>query len=142
MKDGVSSSSNVISGGEDTLEGGPINEGVLWRGHISRSSMGSSSSVNSAGSNSSWKGGSGNSNTQADEFNYSSNPTYIDENTGKIVVIPDNRDLSQLGKKSFSFITSVGMYNANDDLLAVAKLSRPVEKNDEKDLTIRVRLDY
>ena len=34
------------------------------------------------------------------------------------------------------------MYDANDNLLAVAKLSRPIEKNDEKDITIRVRLDF
>ena len=34
------------------------------------------------------------------------------------------------------------LYNANEELLAVAKLSRPVMKNDEKDLTFRVRLDF
>jgi hypothetical protein len=34
------------------------------------------------------------------------------------------------------------MYDANDNLLAVAKMSRPIEKNDEKDLTVRVRLDF
>lgn len=62
MKDGVSSSSQVIGGGEDPLDGGSVTEGGLWRGHISRSSMGSSSSVNSAGSNSSWKGGANSSN--------------------------------------------------------------------------------
>ena len=45
-------------------------------------------------------------------------------------------------KKSFSFVTTVGLYDANEQLLAVAKLSRPVEKNDEKDLTFRVRLDF
>ncbi|MAG25311.1 hypothetical protein CMI47_07000, partial [Candidatus Pacearchaeota archaeon] len=45
-------------------------------------------------------------------------------------------------QKSFSFFTSVGLYDANDNLVAVAKLSRPIEKNNEKDLTIRVRLDF
>ena len=45
-------------------------------------------------------------------------------------------------QRSFSFITTVGLYDANDNLLAVAKLSRPIEKNDEKDLTVRVRLDF
>jgi hypothetical protein len=34
------------------------------------------------------------------------------------------------------------LYDTAGDLLAVAKLSRPIEKNDEKDLTIRVRLDF
>jgi len=74
----------------------------------------------------------------ADEFNFSSNPTYTD-GAGKIAVI----DESQRGiQKSFSFVTTIGLYDANEKLLAVAKLSRPVEKNDEKDLTFRVRLDF
>ncbi len=74
----------------------------------------------------------------ADEFNFSTNPTYTNTE-GRIVVI----DESQIGiQKSFSFVTTVGLYNANEDLLAVAKLSRPVMKNDEKDLTFRVRLDF
>ena len=74
----------------------------------------------------------------ADEFNYSSNPTYTDNN-GRVVVIDETQQGIQ---KSFSFITTVGLYDANEQLLAVAKLSRPVEKNDEKDLTFRVRLDF
>ena len=74
----------------------------------------------------------------ADEFNYSSNPTYTDTQ-GRIIVI----DESQQGvQKSFSFVSTIGLYDANEQLLAVAKLSRPVEKNDEKDLTFRVRLDF
>jgi hypothetical protein len=74
----------------------------------------------------------------ADEFNYSSNPTFTD-NDGRIVVIDTNAEDTQ---KAFTFITTIGLYDAADNLLAVAKLSRPVEKNDEKKLTFRVRLDY
>jgi len=74
----------------------------------------------------------------ADEFNYSTNPTYTDS-SGRIVVV----DATQTNfQKAFSFVTSVGLYDANSELLAIAKLSRPVEKNDEKDLTFRVRLDF
>lgn len=72
----------------------------------------------------------------ADEFNYSSNPTYVDAN-GKIVVV-DN----PLVENPFTFITTIGLYAADDTLLAVAKLSRPVEKSPDKELTFRVRLDY
>ena len=75
----------------------------------------------------------------ADEFNYSSNPTYVDGVSNKIRVIEVGQESTQ---KAFCFITTVGLYDANDNLLAVAKLSRPVEKNNEKDLTIRVRLDF
>ena len=74
----------------------------------------------------------------ADEFNFSSNPTYTDSQ-GRIVVIDESEAGNQ---KSFSFITTVGLYDSNEELLATAKLSRPVEKNDEKDLTLRVRLDF
>ena len=74
----------------------------------------------------------------ADEFNYSSNPTFRNTN-GELIVIDPGDDT---GQRTFSFVTTVGLYNSNNELLGVAKLSRPVEKNDEKDLTVRVRLDF
>jgi len=74
----------------------------------------------------------------ADEYNFSTNPTYTDS-AGRIKAIrTGNENL----EKAFSFITTVGLYDSSEELLAVAKLSRPVEKNDEKDLTFRVRLDF
>ena len=74
----------------------------------------------------------------ADEFNYSSNVTFTDADN-RIVVIDEGQEETQ---RTFSFVTSIGLYDANDNLLAVAKLSRPVEKNDEKDVTFRIRLDF
>ena len=55
----------------------------------------------------------------ADEFNYSSNPTYTNA-SNKLVVIDQGQEDVQ---RSFSFISTVGLYDANDNLLAVAKLS-------------------
>jgi len=74
----------------------------------------------------------------ADEFNYSSNPTYVADDD-RVVVIDEGQEDTQ---RSFTFPTTVGLYDANDNLLAVAKMSRPIEKNDEKDITVRVRLDF
>lgn len=74
----------------------------------------------------------------ADEFNYSSNPSYLDDD-GRIVVIDEGQEDTQ---KSFTFITSVGLYDSFDNLLAVGKVSRPVLKDSERDLTIKIRLDY
>lgn len=74
----------------------------------------------------------------ADEFNYSTNPTYTDSD-GKIIVINSGQDATQ---RSFTFPTTIGLHNDSGELLAVAKLSRPIEKNDEKDITFRVRLDF
>ena len=74
----------------------------------------------------------------ADEFNFSSNPTYTDSDN-KIVVIDSGQEDTQ---RSFTFPTTVGLHDQFGNLLAVAKLSRPIEKNDEKDLTFRIRLDF
>jgi hypothetical protein len=73
-----------------------------------------------------------------DEFNYSSNPTFTDSD-GRINVIDLNQESTQ---KPFSFVTTVALHNSKDEIMAVAKLSRPVEKNNEKDITFRVRLDF
>lgn len=73
----------------------------------------------------------------SDRFNYSSNPTYTD-NDGRIVVIDPGQEDIQRG---FSFITSVGLYDADNNLLAVAKTSRPILKNYQREFSIKVRLD-
>jgi hypothetical protein len=41
-----------------------------------------------------------------------------------------------------AFVTSVGLYNDNNDLLAVAKLSRPLLKDFTKESLVRIKLDY
>ena len=74
----------------------------------------------------------------ADEFNYSSNPTFIDSSQ-RIVVIDQGQEDTQ---DTFTYVTTVGLYDASNNLLAVAKLSRPVEKSPERDLTFRIRLDF
>lgn len=77
-------------------------------------------------------------NLSADEFNYSSNPTFVDSDS-RITVIDQGQEESQ---RSFVFVTSVGLYDANNNLLAVAKTSRPILKSDERNLTLKLRLDF
>ena len=68
------------------------------------------------------------------EFNYSSNPTYL---TGsKIRVKIDATD------DPVSYITTVGLYNDRRELLAIAKVSEPLKKTPDTEFTLRVRLDY
>ena len=74
----------------------------------------------------------------ADEFNYSTNPTFVDS-SNRIRVIDSGQENFQ---RTFTMPTTVGLHDQFGNLLAVAKLSRPIEKNDEKDITIRVRLDF
>jgi len=68
------------------------------------------------------------------KFNYSSNPTYVSES--KIRVKNNASDVP------VAYCTTVGLYNARNELLAVAKLSEPLKKTPQNELTIRVRLDY
>lgn len=74
----------------------------------------------------------------ADEFNYSTNPTFVDDNS-RIRVIDAGQENFQ---RTFTMPTTVGLHDQFGNLLAVAKLSRPIEKNDEKDITVRIRLDF
>lgn len=74
----------------------------------------------------------------ADEFNYSTNPTFVDS-VGRIRVIDNGQEDVQ---RTFTMPTTVGLHDEFGNLLAVAKFSRPVEKGDERDLTVRVRLDF
>ncbi len=68
------------------------------------------------------------------KYNYSSNPTYT--SGSKIQV----KDLAS--DPPISYITTVGLYNSQNELLATAKLSEPLKKDPTNELTLRVRLDY
>ena len=72
---------------------------------------------------------------RSDEFNYSANPSMIDGTSGDIrhtVLINSPR----------TYVTTVGLYNDNNDLLAVAKLSKPLQKDFTKEALVRIKLDY
>jgi len=68
------------------------------------------------------------------DFNYSSNPTYLSDS--KIVVKNNSIDAP------VAYITGVGLYSPDNELMAVAKLSEPLKKDPTNELTLRVRLDY
>ena len=68
------------------------------------------------------------------DFNYSSNQTYL--SSSKMVVKTTANDMP------VSYVTSVGLYSPDNELLAVAKLSEPLKKDPSTEFTIRVRLDY
>ena len=68
------------------------------------------------------------------EFNYSANKTYLSQSK---IRVKDN-----VSDMPVSYITTVGMYSADNELLAVAKLSEPLKKDPTNEITLRVRLDY
>jgi hypothetical protein len=69
------------------------------------------------------------------EFNYTTNPSFIASSTGEVIY-------SQFINNPQTYITTVGLYNDANELLAVAKLSRPLVKDFTKEALIRVKLDF
>ena len=68
------------------------------------------------------------------QFNYTTNPSFVDNN--------GNVNIDSFIDNPTTYITTVGLYNNNNDLVAVAKLSQPVTKDFTKEALIRVKLDY
>lgn len=69
------------------------------------------------------------------EFNYSNNPTFYDETTGAVIqpaFIQDPR----------TYPTTFGLYNDNLELLAVGKATRPLPKGFDKEVNVKLRLDF
>jgi hypothetical protein len=69
------------------------------------------------------------------EFNFSNNPTFVTGSTGEFVNPTFEKD-------PHVYITSVGLYNDANELLAVAKTSKPIEKSFDKEVAIKVKLDF
>jgi hypothetical protein len=69
------------------------------------------------------------------EFNYSANPSYISGSTGELV-------FDDFVNNPTTYITTVGLYNDENELLATAKLSKPLKKDFTKEALIRVKLDF
>lgn len=70
-------------------------------------------------------------------YNYTNNPScYTVNNEGTRTI------LTAFEEVPITYPTTIGLYNDNNELLAVAKLSRPIQKGEDKRVTVRVRLDY
>jgi hypothetical protein len=79
------------------------------------------------------------------EYNYSNNPTFVISNTEAI----SSGTPQDVGKVRFSdfytnpkvYITTVGLYNDNNDLVAVAKLSQPLLKDFTNECLVKIKID-
>lgn len=69
------------------------------------------------------------------DFNYSTNSTFVDSD-GRIIVT------SGTDNQTRSYISTIGLYDINDNLLAVAKTSEPVKKGPDSEIVFRVKLSY
>lgn len=68
-------------------------------------------------------------------FNFSNNPTFITGSLGDL----RNQDMI---KNPTVYFTTIGLYNNNNELLAVAKLSQPLKKTFTNEALVRVKLDF
>ena len=69
------------------------------------------------------------------EFNYSNNPTFFDPTTGAIAE-------TDFRMNPVVYLTSIGLYNASNECVAIGKVSSPLPKSFAKEILIRVRLDW
>jgi hypothetical protein len=69
------------------------------------------------------------------EFNFSNNPTFVTGSVGAFVNPTFEND-------PHVYITTVGLYDDANELLAVAKTSQPIEKSFDKEIAIKVKLDF
>ena len=69
------------------------------------------------------------------EFNFSNNPTFVSGSDGSFVESTFERDPK-------TYITTIGLYNDANEMLAVAKTSQPIAKSFDKEVLIAVKLDF
>lgn len=72
---------------------------------------------------------------KAAQFNFSNNPTFVTGSDGDI------RQSTFIGDPK-TYITTVGLYNDRQELLAVAKLSKPLLKSFVREALIKVKIDF
>jgi hypothetical protein len=77
---------------------------------------------------------------QNHEFNFSTQPNFI--SSTRNITGSSDATLNDFVQTPPTYITSVGLYNDNNELLAVAKLSKPLKKDFTTEALIRVKLDF
>lgn len=73
---------------------------------------------------------------KSEEFNFSNNPSYVSGSYGFVKPRLKNNDFG------LTYITTIGLYDDEENLVAVAKLSRPIKKTIEKEMVIKIRIRY
>jgi hypothetical protein len=76
------------------------------------------------------------------EFNYSANPTFVNVSGAILTKFKGTNTLPSENELSKTYITSVGLYNAVGECLAVGKLTQPLQKNKNTPISLKMRLDF
>ncbi len=92
------------------------------------------------------------------QINYSNNPTYLSSSvifahSGSRSYFEDSKiKIKNILSSSYTnyspsfkpvtYISKVGIYDKNKNLIAIAKVARPVKKTEDRDLTFKLKLDF
>ena len=80
---------------------------------------------------------------RANEYNYSLNPSLLKKyGQNKVLTLGDNDYKDFVTSSNFSpYVSTVGLYNENQDLIAIGKLSQPLPTSQTTDTTILINID-
>jgi len=95
------------------------------------------------------------------ELNYSSNPSYIDQTTDSAFVFysssagyieNDKQTIKNTVKSPYvsptgsykpqTFISKIGIFDKDKNLIGIAKVANPVKKTEDRELTFKLKLDF
>lgn len=95
--------------------------------------------------------------SEKNQQNFSTNPTFLESSSLKSQVtdrtyLQAQKNIKNINKSDFTnhsasfesntYITKVGIYDENKNLIAIASLSNPVKKRIERDYMIKMRMDF
>ena len=69
------------------------------------------------------------------DYNFSNNPTFVTGSEGELLH-------PEMYNDPKTYITTVGLYNPSKELVAVAKLSQPIQKSFKEEALIKIKLDF
>ena len=69
------------------------------------------------------------------EYNFSNNPSFVTGSNGAF-------RQQTFANNPKTYLTTVGLYNSSQELLAVAKLSQPIQKSFSNEVLVKVKLDF
>jgi hypothetical protein len=73
-------------------------------------------------------------------LNASTNETFYKIPSASTDIYKNEREI--ILEKPYTYVTTIGLFNKNYELVGLAKLAQPVKKEEQQDILFRVRLDF
>jgi hypothetical protein len=75
-------------------------------------------------------------------MNYSNNPTFVSSSADPNSIVKNTIRNRTFRNDPTVYVSSIGLYNENLELLAIAKMSKPIRKDYNNELSVTVKLEY